>query len=501
MTITTSIHHSFHTKLLGAFVLVGLAQFLFYGQEAGWTLGGFALAWTIVLLLTRADVRASRPARVAVAIATLFGVMMVDDPGPLKWLLFGASIGMATLLPLRPFDDALHWAGRLVVHGFGSIVAPLRDAGRFARARRRRPGRRMVAVATMLVLPVLGSALFLTLFAQANPVIEQAFAAIRFPDLSDIIYRTLFSLFFLVMIWSSLRPRRTLLPQGFMATPGKGPLLSIGRHTLILSLVTFNLIFAGQNALDLAFLWSGAPLPQGVTLADYAHRGAYPLIVTALLAGGFVLLAGRSRDRLVRRLIVLWVAQNLLLVASSILRTVDYIAVFGLSGWRIAALAWMGLVALGLVLIVWRMLRGRSVRWLINANALAAGAVLTAGCASDLGEIAARWNVAHAKSAADIDLCYFESLGPSALLSLIEVERRASGPVLRYRARNIIGDVMADMRRDRADWRRWSWRNARRLSAAEALVGQRKPAAKPHFCGEPYREQASAPALTKPHQS
>ncbi len=342
MTITTSIHHSFHTKLLGAFVLVALAQFLFYGQEAGWTLGGFALAWTVVLLLTRADVRASRPARVAVAMATLFGVMMVDDPGPLKWLLFGASIGMATLLPLRPFDDALHWAGRLVVHGFGSMVAPLRDAGRFARARRRRPGRRMLAVATMLVLPVLGSALFLTLFAQANPVIERAFAAIRFPDLSDIIYRTLFSLFFLVMIWSSLRPRRTLLPQGFIATPGKGPLPSIGRDTLILSLVTFNLIFAGQNALDLAFLWSGAPLPQGVTLADYAHRGAYPLIVTALLAGGFVLLAGRSGDRLVRRLIVLWVAQNLLLVASSILRTVDYIAVFGLSGWRIAALAWMG---------------------------------------------------------------------------------------------------------------------------------------------------------------
>ncbi len=65
MTITTSIHHSFHTKLLGAFALVALAQFLFYGQEAGWTLGGFALAWTVMLLLTRADIRASRPARVA----------------------------------------------------------------------------------------------------------------------------------------------------------------------------------------------------------------------------------------------------------------------------------------------------------------------------------------------------------------------------------------------------------------------------------------------------
>ena len=61
--------------------------------------------------------------------------------------------------------------------------------------------------------------------------------------------------------------------------------------TLTLSLFTFNAIFAIQNGLDIAFLWSGAALPEGVTLAEYAHRGAYPLIATALLAGLFVLVA------------------------------------------------------------------------------------------------------------------------------------------------------------------------------------------------------------------
>ena len=45
-----------------------------------------------------------------------------------------------------------------------------------------------------------------------------------------------------------------------------------------------------------------------MTYASYAHRGAYPLIVTALLAGGFVLLAlrpngGMEERKLIRNLI------------------------------------------------------------------------------------------------------------------------------------------------------------------------------------------------------
>ncbi|RZM10675.1 MAG: DUF4173 domain-containing protein [Sphingomonas sp.] len=96
---------------------------------------------------------------------------------------------------------------------------------------------------------------------------------------------------------------------------------------------------------------------------------------------------------MVRRLLLLWIAQNVLLVASSALRLVDYIDVYSLTVLRIAALAWMALVAVGLVLVCWRLLAGRSAAWLVNANALAAAATLVAANAVDLGAIAARWNV------------------------------------------------------------------------------------------------------------
>ena len=110
-----------------------------------------------------------------------------------------------------------------------------------------------------------------------------------------------------------------------------------------------------------------------MTMAQYAHRGAYPLIVTALLAAAFVLVTLRPGSATaaapaIRWLVVLWIGQNLLLVAFSIERTLDYVEAYSLTRLRIAALAWMLLVAFGLVTICWRMLFDRSAGWLINVN-------------------------------------------------------------------------------------------------------------------------------------
>ena len=66
-----------------------------------------------------------------------------------------------------------------------------------------------------------------------------------------------------------------------------------GAAAILRSLLLFNLLFAVQTGLDVVYLWGGVALPDGLTYAAYAHRGAYPLIVTALLAAGFVLAAMR----------------------------------------------------------------------------------------------------------------------------------------------------------------------------------------------------------------
>src|SRR6201999_3049138 len=115
--------------------------------------------------------------------------------------------------------------------------------------------------------------------------------------------------------------------------------------------ILFNLLFALQTVLDAVYLWGNAALPAGISYADYAHRGAYPLIATALLAGAFVLAAMRpsgaaAKSTIIRLLVYFWVAQNVLLVISSMLRLYRYVEIYMLTGWRIAALVWMLLGAL-----------------------------------------------------------------------------------------------------------------------------------------------------------
>jgi hypothetical protein len=209
-----------------------------------------------------------------------------------------------------------------------------------------------------------------------------------------------------------------------------------------------------------------------------------------LLAGLFVLAMLRpgsatARSGAVRLLVTFWIAQNLLLVASTMLRTFDYIESYSLTELRIAALTWMGLVAIGLVLVCYRLLRGKSAAWLINANMLAALLVLAGTTCVDLGRMAAAWNVRHAREVGgrgvELDICYLRELGPSALLPLLELETRPNLPAaLLGRVRSVRVETMRELAERQADWHGWTLRGAGRLSAAQAIVAEhRLPLAAP----------------------
>ncbi|WP_129790584.1 DUF4153 domain-containing protein [Sphingosinicella sp. CPCC 101087] len=488
VALSLSRRHSFRAKVGAALALILLADFLFFLQEPGWTIGLFALAWAAALAAVVPAVPGNRPARLALALAFLYAALLVDDPDPLGVLLFGTALSLAALLPRRDFDDAWRWALRLILHGVSAVIAPFADLARLSRLPRpARFGPR--AVIRLVALPIAGSLIFLSLFAAANPLIESALAMVRVPQLdAETFLRIIFWALVLCATWPMFRPRAIALRPAINGGASPVDLPSVSTASIALSLAAFNLLFAVQNGLDLLFLWSGAPLPEGVTLAEYAHRGAYPLIATALLAGLFVLVTLRpgsetAQRPMVRRLVVLWVGQNLLLVASSILRTIDYVEAYSLTVLRLAALAWMALVAVGLMLICWRMLRERSGAWLINNNALAAAIVLSAAAAVDLGSIAAEWNVRHARevdaTGAELDLCYLRSLGPSALVPLARFEARLPDGALRERVRHVRSRLLDRAQAGEGDWRQWTWRNARRLAAARDALGDAPPPAAP----------------------
>jgi hypothetical protein len=470
------------TKIGLAALLVAIGDQVIHAGWSGASAGLLAIGALAVVITSHPAAVRLRLGRFALALAGAFAILPLERPSLLGWAFLWTALALAVLSPrARRGDDALAWAKRLAVAALRALPAPVQDLRLATRARRRTAGDRTITLRSifgLVALPLAGGAVFALLFAAANPVIAQLISELRLPS-PDFVRIALWTAL-AWWAWLFLRPRG--LPKwarGARPRPLAADRMFTAR-SVVLSLALFNLLFGLQNALDIAYLWGGAALPDGMTFAEYAHRGAYPLIATALLAGAFVLvfLAPGSEVaalRPARVLVTLWVGQNVFLVFSTALRTLDYIDAYSLTRLRIAALAWMALVAVGLGLIAWRLLRAKSSSWLNNANAAAAALTLAVCACLDLGSIAAAWNVRHARelgtSTTSLDLCYLSELGPSALVSLSELQPGALPPMFQARVANVRSTIMHDLIAQQSDWRRWTWRGQRRLDQAYRLGG------------------------------
>lgn len=298
------------------------------------------------------------------------------------------------------------------------------------------------------IIPLAACFVFLSLFASANPLIEYRLQQIDLRAIFDLLSpaRIGFWILLACAIWPLLlrRAQRPLVwPSQPRLATGPSELDQLfGVQAVTRSLILFNMMFALQTGLDLTYLWGGASLPNGMTYAYYAHRGAYPLIATALLAAGFVLIAMRAggpaeQSRLIRPLVLAWIGQNILLVISSIFRLDLYVAAFSLTYLRLAAFIWMLLVATGLCLILIQIIKRKPASWLVAANAVSLALVLYGCCFINAPRLVAAYNVSHSREAGgtgpSLDINYLRSLGPQALPAIEAHANKilALGPIVR----------------------------------------------------------------------
>ncbi|MEM8755496.1 MAG: DUF4173 domain-containing protein, partial [Pseudomonadota bacterium] len=330
-----------------------------WGDAAGLglalTLGVFGVA----AILWDIGRRGGDAARIAAASALLIlALVVVLEAATALWTPRALSLaGLSALVAAgRGPRRAAEVPGRLATLALAFVGRPSRDLFQRMRRPRARPGAPGLARPGWLAPAALTLA-FLALFAEANPVISafgddvsgwflSAEAPLRAACVAGL----------LCIAWTWLRPpkRRDGRPRFAFAEPAARALFP--GDAAIPSLIVFNALFAAQTGLDLWLLWGGGALPEGMTYADYAHRGAYPLLGAALLAAAFILVAFRpgstaERAPAARRLAYLWILQIGMLVASSVLRLDLYVGAYGLTMLRAAAFVWMGLVAIGLALI------------------------------------------------------------------------------------------------------------------------------------------------------
>ena len=480
--VRSAQENMFPVKLAIALSLAALADWLFYGERVGLSLAIFASAIACASLLANRVTLDRRRAVLGGIILAVGLLPAIEEVSTLSLLIVIASLALSLLLATNPDTTE-----------FGERVRALRNLFLLGPFRFFREVPQVFSVSSFTrgiavwFIPALLSAIFVALFAAANPVIG------KWAHLLDLtlifnyvsVSRVLFWTVMLALVWPfvHVRWRRKSRPATAVAestqqehTPASGHVEFLGASTVLRSLILFNLLFAAQSILDAIYLWGNAALPADVTYADYAHRGAYPLIATALLASAFVLVAMRpggpaEKSRVIRPLVYLWITQNVLLVASSILRLDLYVQIYLLTYWRVAAFIWMLLVALGLLLIVARIILGRSNGWLIHANLIALTVVLYVCSLVNFVAVIADYNVSHSREASikgiAIDINYLTQLGPQALPAIDRLARmRGVDPNLascRY-------CLVEQQQKDMVSWRSWgfrSWRLQRYLDARQ----------------------------------
>lgn len=418
-----------------AAVLVIAADILFHDQVRGISVAVFmALLAGGVWYVNR--LRFREPAVRSAMILTVAGCFALIEN--VSWL--SGAFALAGLVSLAvPYHanwhrDGVRWLRVLYKFATRGWLLPFRDARIYRVAwKRNRHGPLRKRQLIAWVLPLGASLVFAGLFADANPIISDWLAAITDFDPPNP-GRVLFWFAVAFLCWPFIRPR---LPRFGSALPAINPHFApaassmidtlFSTSAIVRSLILFNAMFAVQTILDAAYLWGGQALPDGLTYAQYAHRGAYSLVAAALLAASFVLIAMRpgsnsARKRFVRILVYAWVAQTIVLVGASVWRTGLYVSVYSLTYLRVAAVVWMILVAAGLVWIVLRLAWNKSNGWLIKVNVLTAMGILYIFCFIDVGGAIAQFNVEHSRLGTArgfaLDLDYLEEIGPPALPAL-----------------------------------------------------------------------------------
>jgi Domain of unknown function (DUF4173) len=428
--------HPLLKPLAGAAGCVALADWLFYG----WTIGiSLALFLGVFGIAAAASNRVYAPRNIRIAMGVVFAavlIALIEDVNLLSMIM--GALGTGLFVVVVTSQQPASWQRNLLEVLAAPFRGPFHLAADLIRTTRR-ANYAWLKLDSLVgwIVPLGIFTIFVWLFASANPLIEHQLSQINLRALAELLnpWRVSFWILMAAIIWPLIlrRHRPKSMPQtkvraDVVDAPSEPDAPSgldflLGEKATLRSLILFNALFALQTGLDLTYLWGGVNLPDSMNHAEYAHRGAYPLVVTALLAAGFVLVAMRpggpaEKSRLIRPLVLAWTGQNILLVISAIFRLDLYVAAFSLTYLRLAALIWMVLVAAGLLLMLIQIVLQKPNSWLISANAVSLALVLYACCFINAPRLVASYNVEHSReiggAGPNLDLNYLASLGPQA---------------------------------------------------------------------------------------
>jgi hypothetical protein len=312
-----------------------------------------------------------------------------------------------------------------------------------------------VALAAPLVL------IFGTLFVAADPVFEQIVNSVFDWDLASI---TSHASVACLAAWLAAGYLRTVAftETSSLASVAEPRTPSLGIVEIAIALGTTILIFLLFVAVQIQYLFGGEQLVQatlGLSYAEYARRGFFELVSVAALVVPVLLAADWMLDKNShknRQSFTALATTLLLLVAlvmvSALKRIQLYVDVYGLTGDRLYAAAFMLWIAAVLGWFAMTVLRGKRHRFAFGAI-MAGFVVMLSLNALNPDATIARTNLARARAGESLDIQYLATLGADA--APVTLSRSS---ILPARDKCELIELMTGQRwaTQSTDWRSWN---------------------------------------------
>ena len=255
-----------------------------------------------------------------------------------------------------------------------------------------------------------------------------------------------------------------------------------GQHQAVanpIMLVLLNALFFSVNTIDAIYLWIHSTLPAGVTFSSFVHSGVFSLVFAVLLSALVLTAVFQqadivAREKSLRVLALFWIAQNIVLVASVLLRLKLYVDAYELSELRVYVAFFLLLVTAGFLLLAVHVQWRRTLNWVCFTNCIAVFILFYIVQFADVARFVAHYNVEQWKAnpSRPLDVDYLQQLGPSAWPELQAVARE-NNSVASIEARKKLSKIRetASIYLSSVPWRSWQARHAhyaRELTASSA---------------------------------
>jgi hypothetical protein len=197
------------------------------------------------------------------------------------------------------------------------------------------------------------------------------------------------------------------------------------RNSGILLLSLLNLLLFSVHIIDFYFLYITQSLPEEITYSQFVHQGIYTLIFSVVLAVGIIIFYFRGhhnfydKNGMLKTLALLWVIQNAVLIISGAVKNGLYIHEYSLTYKRIGVFVFLILTFSGLIFTWVKILRRKTVWYLIRSNIWSCFTVLGIMTLINWDVVITRYNLIYSKVP---DKEYLLSLSSSVIPELLPLK-------------------------------------------------------------------------------